>query len=160
MTVEFFDSEKLVTYSAILPNPRDDFYLDDELVHSAQEQLFAKNMAEKSDLRGVEVINSIFSALIVNRKSKTFRLAVKIAVVADREKKGCLKYAGFRMTSGNHQKLKDMMELIREVAPLPEKQTPFISRVIFGDGKQPLNMEMSVAIDVVLNIFQMEIAEG
>ena len=64
---------------------------------------------------------------------------------------------GFRLSSDNYQKLKDMMELIKEVAPLPkpEKATlPFMA-----PDKQSLVDEMSVAIDVVLNLFQLDGAE-
>jgi len=157
--VEFFDDDKLITYSSIIPNQKDDFQLDGDLVLSAQERIFSKNMAERYDLKGSEVINSIFSALIINRKSKVFRDRVMLLAKADREKKGCITYVGFRFFSDNYRKLKDMIDLIREVAPIPTKSPPSGLRWLFGEGKEPVNMEMSVAIDVVLALFELEAKE-
>jgi len=152
--MEFFDEEKLITYSAVLPSQREEFLLDESLVLSAQEKIFSRNMAETNDLHGYEVINSIFSALVINRKNKSFKLGIKVSAIEDRKKKGLCKYAGFRLSSDNYQKLKDMMELIREVAPLPKPDKGVLP--FMAPEKQSVRDEMSKAIDVVLNLFQLD----
>jgi hypothetical protein len=84
-------------------------------------------------------------------------MAVKYAAIDDRKKTGCIQYASFRLLSENHQKLKDLMELITEVAPIPPSDPPLGLR--FLQKKPNVSAEMSVAIDVALSLYQTESEE-
>ena len=150
--MEFFDEDRLITYSSLLPGPKDFFYLDGSLMLQAQELIYARNMAENQDLRASETLNSILSALIISRKKNSFRSAIRRAVIEERKKKGLIEYAPFRLYIENYQKLKDIMELIKEVAPMPEEKPGLIL-----PAKKPSQaMEMSLAIDVVLILLEGE----
>lgn len=153
-SMEFFDETKLITYSSLLPDPNDikkAFLLDGTLFDWAQDSIFAKNMAEKFDLKSGEVINSIFSALVVNAKSKAFKIAVKMAIAEIKtNRRRLIQYNGCRLTSENSQKLKDMLELIFEVSPKDDKEDEI--------SLFPKNQidKVSIAINVVLLLFKLE----
>jgi hypothetical protein len=153
--MEFFDEEKLITYSSLLPDFKGRFLLDESLVLEAQNLIYT-NMAEHENLRASEVVNSVFSALMINRKKTSFRSALRGAVLEERKKtmEDLAEYASFRLYSGNYQKLREIMELIKEVAPLPPPEKRLIS--ILPENKMSPASEMAIAIDAVLIMLRNE----
>lgn len=166
--MEFFDMEKLVTYSSLLPtsNKEDAFLIDDDLFLWAQGKIYSKNMAEKSDLKTGEVLNSILSSLQINIKDKTFKYAIRKEALEIRKqwlvwKRRCTLYRGCRLTTENYQKLKDVQTIMKELVPKISTPSELGIISILPSRVNPPE-ELSITINTILSMFKVEtsIEEG